>query len=231
MHFFSRLIFLTFVLYAMLAIHDSFMSPVYAAKKEPSPDIEDHKAYENQEKNEAEPNENIHPASPSLKSTIDIAEPPPLPEAAKRKRSEYFYPFRQALTVRMGQTAKTYGSDDFPIHVQLGGVLYLYQTSARVHYEGGADLLSDGSGALHFGERFVFSKGAFRPYGKLAVGVRIIPKDQLATFLRFEYYQFRAAAGFEALIYRSNSLRLETELIANQQSSSVGISLGYVSAW
>lgn len=112
-----------------------------------------------------------------------------------------------------------------------GSLRYLFKDKELRGYEAGADLDSDGTGAILLTRRWIYSQTRFRPYEKLGLGIRIDPDDQLGTFLRYQHYQLRAGAGFEWLISDPASFRMELEGSASFHSLQAAITGGFVWAW
>ncbi|MEK7355200.1 MAG: hypothetical protein AAB250_02035 [Bdellovibrionota bacterium] len=108
------------------------------------------------------------------------------------------------------------------------GIQFMFMTESRFNFEGGADLLSDGSGSLQISQRRIWGQSRFRPYIKAGAGVRIVPADQLATFLKHENYQIRGAIGFERLVKDPYGARLELEVMVSTRSQAASLLLGGV---
>lgn len=205
------LVFLTFVL-ACCALP----SRALAAKALGSPNLDDPADAAAPPENEGE-----------MRKSIDIAPPPPIPPGMERKQ-EYFHKYRQALTAQLGGVYDTKAKSDGTDMLSRLGAQYMFTTESRLNFEAGADLLSDGSGAIHVAQRKVYGQSRFRPYIKAGVGVRIVPSDQLATFLRHENYQLRLAGGFEHLVRDPYGFRLEAEIMASARSQAGSVLAGAV---
>jgi hypothetical protein len=108
---------------------------------------------------------------------------------------------------------------------------FLFPTTNLHALEAGADLQSDGSGALGLSYRWILSQTDFRPYTKLGAAIRIEPADQLAAVLRLSNIQIRGSAGFEKTIRDPVSMRFDAELIASERSVEALAGLGLVWAW
>lgn len=172
-----------------------------------------------------------NPAAPEQLETLDIVAPPPPLRAAAKDR-ESFHPYRKALTFGAGSGYDTAEAEESePGVVHLLSAQYLFGRPDRTLWEGGANLLSDGSGSLHVSRRFIYSQSRLRPYSKIGVGIRIAPEDKLVTVLEFEHYQLRAASGFEFSTRLNTSVRAETELVASGHSIFAGVMLGHVWAY
>ena len=141
---------------------------------------------------------------------------------------EYFYPYRKALTVHVGPVYKT---NDTSKPYTVGGVLYLFPYKKLQSLESGAELISDGSGVLHLSRRFILSRGSFRPYWKVGGGIRIIPSEQLVTFIQLKNYEVRSAIGFESLVRGAQSVRVEGEADWSTNGAQLIATIGYVWAW
>lgn len=209
------LIFLTFVL-ACCALPSG---SAVAAKSVGSPNLDD-------EADAAAPPENEN----EMRKSIDIAPPPPVPPGYERKQ-EYFHKYRQAISAQIGLVYDTKAASDGTDTLSRASVQYMFTTEGRLNFEGGADLLSDGSGAIHVSQRKIYGQSRFRPFIKAGAGVRIVPADQLATFLRHENYQIRAGGGLEHLVRDPYSVRIELELMASSRSQAGTLLVGGVASF
>ena len=194
-------------------------APAYAAKSTSAPNLDDTQEATAPPENEKE-----------IRSSIDIAAPPP-PRPVSAEEKEYFYRYRSALTFQTGLVYDTRAVNDGTSFLTRLGTQYDFTTEDRRKYEGGADLLSDGSGSLEGFQRFVFGQGRFRPYVKGGLGLRVVPADQLATFLKYENYQLRGAAGLEQLVKDPIGLRVELEAMLSSRSLGLSLLFGGVFAW
>jgi hypothetical protein len=158
--------------------------------------------------------------------SVTITPPPPGPTKVPTVAPEFFYSFRHELTARLGAVLD--GTSQTPR--SLVGVQYHFLHHLKA-YEAGADMLSDGTGALHISRKFIYTRTMLRPYTKAGLGLRIVPQDQLVTALRFQHYQLRGAAGFEWMFRLAMSARLELETAISGQGLQAGVIIGYVWAW
>lgn len=204
-------VFLTFVLACCVSL-----APAHAAKTLGSPDLDDAENAVDRPENEEE-----------MRRTVDIAPPPPLPDGYE-KRQEYFHKYHQALTAHIGLVYDTKAADVGTGMLTRVGAQYLFQTKDRFALEGGADLLTDGSGSIQLAQRKIWGQSRFRPYIKAGAAVRIVPSDQLATFLKHENYQARFAGGFERLVKDPYGARVELELMVSARSQAASLLLGGV---
>lgn len=207
-------VFLTFVLLATSA---------HTAVNDPSPDFNDPPS------NEASGGI----VDESLRKSLDIAPAPPAPPvpAERRVRLDYFHKYRKGLSAMVAAVADTKRVQNEEGILTRGTVRYLFHDRDLKAFEGGADLDSDGTGAIHLARRFIYAQTKFRSYEKLGVAVRIDPDDQLGTFLRYQHYQLRGAAGFEYLWREPASYRIELEGSASFHSLQAGIYAGVTWAW
>ena len=209
-------LFPTFVVLATLAI-----SPcAFSAKGTPQPNMDD----------TSEDNGNRAPTDPMVNQTIDIGQPPPAPPRRDNAEQEFFYPYRNSLTARLGgaliNSAVTNGGFQTVL-----GVEYSFTTPSLNIYEAGADLIADGTGHLHFSRKIVYSRARFRPYVKLGAGLLINPADSLVTFIKYQNYEIRASMGSEQLMWAPRSVRLELEGLLGGNTAQIGVTVGYVFAW
>lgn len=210
---------LTFVLLMIFA----FLHPIAtrAAVSQPTPDY-------------------IEPASPTdppadpsadvmTRQSLDIANPPLPPRS--RDVSEYFHRYRRSLTIRVGP----YRELDENNRGMIYGLIYNFPAFGLQSLEAGADLLSGGSGALHLAKRFEFSRSRFRPFLKagvgVGVGVRVVPSEQLTSFLKGANYQLRGGGGFEISIRHAESVRVDAALLLMSETQQILGTIGYVWAW
>ena len=210
-------IFLTFVLCAIFATSPA----VYGAPTPTSPSLDDVAPAQDDQEN---------PDQELKSQTLVITPAPPGPTSAAREAG-YFYPYRQALTLRLGQTQSSFAGIDDSKGWVVGGVQYLFTSNPSTYYEAGADLNSEGSGALHLQRRWIFSSAKFRPYTKAGGGVRVVPSESLVSFLRLQNWQARGAAGFERIVWRKMSLRAEIEAAVSQNGYWLIGTIGIVWPW
>lgn len=165
------------------------------------------------------------------KASVDIAPEPPAPPSAALKIG-YFHKYRSGLSALVfgGADSKNYQDGKSPVFSRLS-LQYLFPTQELHALEAGADLQSDGSGALGLSYRWIFSRTLFRPYTKLGAAIRIEPADQLAALLRIKNYQVRGSAGFERTIKAPISMRLDAELVVGARAVEALAGLGLVWAW
>ncbi len=211
-------IFLTFVLSGACLVRPALSR---GATTTPSPDFDEPTTREEA----ADPQ-----ADEARRATIDITEPPPPRPRSPEERTEFFYPYRRAITARFGPTYATKAVDG-QNNFTLIGALYTFPSQKLKSLEAGADLVSDGSGALHFAKRIEYSRSRFRPYVKYGGGVRVIPKEQLVSFIKIGNYQARGAVGFEQLVLLPQSLRLEFEATVSTEGAQAILTLGYLWGW
>ena len=159
------------------------------------------------------------------KQSLDIANPP-LPSHV-RDSTEYFHRYRKSLTVRFGP----YRGLDENNQGLMYGLIYNFPAFTVQSLEAGADLLSNGTGTLHLAKRFEFSRTRFRPFLKAGVGVRVVPEQQLTTFLKLANYQVRLGAGFEHLVRTAQSIRVDVGFLIMTDTQQLVGTVGYVWAW
>jgi hypothetical protein len=198
-------------------------SPTFAAPAPPQPDLDQPIEAETQS---AEPDK-------SKTDTITIT-PVPVPASESDGGvvgSEYFYRYRNSMSPRVGMV---FNSDEYTEDKRilfLVGFQFFYQTRSQKSYESGLDLVSNSTGRAHFQRRWIFSRTRFRPYTKAGLGVKLVPRDGLATILKFTNFEARGAIGFERLLLAPLSLRMELELTAGPREFEAIASAGYSWAW
>ena len=208
MSFARSLVFLTFVLACCAGVPEA-----RAAKELGAPNLDDKVESEAPPENEQE-----------MRKSIDIAPPPPLPPGVEHHH-EYFHKYRQALSALTGVVVDT---KDTSTYLSRLTAEYLVTTDNRLNFELGADLLSNGDGGISVAQRKIWGQSRFRPYVKAGAGVRVVPSDQLATFLRHENYQIRLGAGLEQLVKDPYGVRIELEAIVSSKSQMGSVMLGGV---
>ena len=214
-------LFLTFVLRAGPLALALGLTPAEAAKPVLVPNLDE------QEKS---PEAVYGPKDQDKFDSVDVAQPPQ-ESTDPNRHHEYFYPYRNALTVRAGANQTTKAADDGKTLHYIAGVQYFRIFSNLKVYELGADLVSDGSGELHAAFRHVYSRGKTRPYLKGGVGLRMDPKDRMVGFLQYKNYQIRGAAGLEQFLRERISIRPELEAAYSLNALQFRATLGLVWAW
>lgn len=155
--------------------------------------------------------------------TVHASPAPPVRAEATRD-AEYFYRYRNALTIRAGAEE---ARDPGP----LLGFFYLFSTKNLRSFEAGADLVRDSNGVLHFSVFNLSGRDRFRWFHKYGVGIRVVAEDRLATFLRLKHWTLRAGGGFEYSLQDRMSLRFDLEALASTQKVDAQGSVGLSFAW
>ncbi len=177
----------------------------------------------------SEPEEQSVPASPEeieRANQVEITTPPPLPQQAREQ--DYFYRYRQALTVRGGalielNNVETLGSNF--------GFQYRFPFASSQRVEIGADLLNEGAGVLH-ASRFHFSDDSrMRWFHKYGIGIRIVPAQQLVTFLKLANWQARLGGGLEWTIADPFSFRMDLEATLSTEKLAALATVGAAYGW
>ncbi len=160
--------------------------------------------------------------------TIDIAPAPGGGAPGGVVGGEYFFPYRESMSPRLGAILDGEGGERALYSV---GFQLLYQTRTLRSYEGGLDLVSDGTGRAHFARRWFHARSRLRPYSKAGLGVKLIPKDGLATVLKPDNWQARGAVGLERLLLAPLSFRCELEAALGTGGFELALTAGYSWAW
>ena len=153
------------------------------------------------------------------------------PSKLERRRveeNEYFYKFRNSLSLRAGLEESL---NDIENPGPLFGFLYAFPLHDLRGAEAGADLSRDGTGTLHFASRQTSGNDRFRWFYKLGGGIRIIASDQLVTFLRLRNWQARLSGGFEFTVSDPVSLRFDLDSVFSTGGVSFIGTLGVQFAW
>ncbi|MGE0762726.1 MAG: hypothetical protein AB7N80_05560 [Bdellovibrionales bacterium] len=137
-----------------------------------------------------------------------LSTPPALPLPPEARETHY-YPFRQALSPRLG--AVITNDEDHQFEYLLG-ISYLWPRYRQPQAELGVDLLSGLGGHLNFGVRHIFfERNYFRPYFLWGLTHEVVPEDRLATITNIDNYYLRIAVGMEDTLELPKSVRLELE--------------------
>ncbi len=155
--------------------------------------------------------------------TVFATPAPPL-TAANAQDVDYFFRYRNALTIRGGL-------EDVESPGPVLGVLLLYSTQMLRSFEAGADLTRDGNGTLHFAIRHLLGREKVRWFYKYGAGIRIVASDQLVTFLRLKNWQLRVGGGFEWTLSDPLALRIDLEGIAGSEKLNALGTIGLAFAW
>lgn len=194
----------------------SMTSVSVAATPPPSPDL-------------TESTDKSPPATPEeidRARQVELTEPPPIQETARE--SDYFYQYRQGLLVRGGllldfNQADTLGSDF--------GFQYRFPFRNSQRLEIGADLLNEGVGILHAARFHFLDDSRMRWFYKYGLGIRIVPAQQLVTFLKLANWQARIGGGLEWTIEDPFSIRLDLESTFSTEKltaiSTIGVTYGW----
>lgn len=159
---------------------------------------------------------------------VEISEPPAQTAAQQTNTLSYYFRYRQSITVR-GGLEERFNDTGSPGSVL--SVLYWFPRRDLRGIEGGADLQSDGVGTIHIASRNVVGKGRWRGFHKLGGGVRIVPSDQLVTFLRLKNWQLRMSGGVECSISDPYSLRLDLDGTLSTERMAALLTLGVAWNW
>jgi len=114
--------------------------------------------------------------------------------AQRATEREFFYHYRQSLSAMVGPAYRTDAIQDPDTQLSLK---YWRQPTDGVSLEAGADLVSDGTGALHVSKKNNTGRGQLRGYLSYGLAIRIVPNEQLVTFLKIQNWQIRGAMGAE----------------------------------
>ncbi|MGE3683592.1 MAG: hypothetical protein AB7G93_17860 [Bdellovibrionales bacterium] len=170
----------------------------------------------------------VWPKSPPDEN-LAIATPPPVTGTNSAPPQPRYYRYNQALTFRMGLAS------DFPkinFDETVIGFQYLFPKFLAPKLEAGADLLEEGRGHLHAGVRWIyFERSYFRPSLKFALDHLMESKEGLATFTSLDNYFLRGAGTLEYVVWNPFSLRLESELLINFDSTQWIATLGLSRGW
>lgn len=161
---------------------------------------------------------------------MSISQPGPLPEGALSKPLPDYYPFRQALTIRLGQSAPLNDTKDTDTFV---GFSYMFPAFLSPHFEAGSDVQSRGDkGHIHANIRMIFrERRILRPSLTLGVGHMVEASEALASFANYRNYFLRSGAAIDLSYGYNWSGRLELEIFLGAKDYYVAPSLGLVRNW
>lgn len=188
-----------------------------------------------EEASEAAPEEVPTPYANDLMSITEVGdEPKNISEFAKHYSKEnYFYPYRQSLTPRVGLLfGLRDSSDEDDIMNVLLGFNYLVKRAASPHWELGADLSLASHGHINVMRRHIHNeRGSFRPYYKYGFTHKLVSDEKFASFSNFENYLARVGVGFEDILRPPRSLRLELEAAVGIEDTFIIFTYGYSYGW
>ncbi|MBL7689084.1 MAG: hypothetical protein JNJ49_13705 [Bdellovibrionaceae bacterium] len=186
--------------------------------------------------------------SPSPEDSLDTPKPATVPSTEELERAgqvemsvapaevgnkpqnpqAYYFRYRQSITVRGGIEQRF---NDIGSPGSILSILYWFPRKDLRGIEGGADLQSDGSGTIHIASRNVVGKGRWRGFHKLGGGVRIVPSDQMVTFLRLKNWQLRMSGGVEYSISDPYTLRLDLDGTVSTERMAALLTFGVAWNW
>lgn len=189
---------------------------VLAATEPPSPDL-------------TEPEDRSPPATAEELERARQVQLTPAPSRVESIReADYFFRYRQSLLVRGGAQI------DFTRSNSLGsnlGFQYRFPFKNSQRFEIGADLQNEGVGVLH-ASRFHFSDDSRRRwFYKYGAGIRIVPAQQLVTFLKLANWQARLGGGIEWTIADPFSFRIDLEGALSIEKLTAVSTIGIAYAW
>lgn len=172
--------------------------------------------------------EEVTESAKEIDSNMAVTTPPESTRKAKVKDPGY-YPYHQALTVRLGYESKF---PEFDFENWMLGFQYLFPKFLSPKLEAGADLIDEGNGHLHIGMRTIYrEKAYFRPSLKWAIDHLAEPRDGLATLTKIDNYFARGSATLEYVFWNPVSVRLEAEVLANLKTTRMMYVLGLSRGW
>lgn len=163
-----------------------------------------------------------------LSEDMQIAQPRQSDDPLPPPKLEY-YPYKQQLTVRYGQTSDL---TDIDFDDNLIGFQYLFPKFLSPKLEAGADLHERGKGHIHAGMRWIYSeRNYFRPSVKLSGDILLDSKQKMATFTHLVNYYLRGTGTVEYVFSNPYSVRLESEVYLGTENHILAMSLGLSRGW
>jgi hypothetical protein len=139
---------------------------------------------------------------------IEITVPPPIKLKVDRNEA-YFYRYRQALSFHGGLSGDVRQIQSLASTI---GFQYRFEFPENGRSEIGADLLTSGTGLLHASRFYFFDDSRTRLFVKYGMEIRIVPSEELVTFLKLENWRTRFAAGLEWNAWQAFAIRLDLEV-------------------
>lgn len=138
---------------------------------------------------------------------VKITEPPPNRVRVDTSR-DYFYKYRQALSLHGGLISEV---RDIASPTSAIGFQYRFQFPENGRSEIGADLVTSGNGLVHASKFYFLEDSRFRFFYKYGLEVRVVPSEELVTFLKLANWRVRLASGFEWNTWQAIGIRLDLE--------------------
>lgn len=157
--------------------------------------------------------------------------PPPEKQPKKNRNDDYYYPFRQSISPRVGLALDMKNLADNGLHYLLG-FNYLSPRKTQPQWEYGADLISNGQGFLSAGLRLtLFPHNAFRPFFKAGLSLQMNGSEKFNNFTQIKNYHLKVGVGLEDLLKHPMSFRMELEGLIGTESQYLLMVLGYSWGW
>ena len=150
---------------------------------------------------------------------------PPAEPLSKEATETFYFPYRQALSPRLGAVFTTEKENAWEY---LLGINYLWPRYASPQAELGVDLLSHFGGHLNFGVRYIlFQRNYFRPFFLWGMTHEVVATERLATITNIDNYYLRLAVGMEDTLKLPKSIRLELETLIGLEKQMLLLCFGY----
>jgi hypothetical protein len=154
----------------------------------------------------------------------------------KFSKADYFYPYRQALTPRIGLDFvlrhNDEDEDNDKIMNLMFGFNYLIKKDSSPQWEVGADLSLANQAYINVMRRYIYNeRGSFRPYYKYGVMHKTVADQKFASFSNWNNYLAKVGMGFEDIIRPPRSLRLELEAAMGAKDIFIMFTYGYSFGW
>ena len=138
---------------------------------------------------------------------VEITTPPPA-RLRMDHTQDYFYHYRQALSFHGGVSSNLADPANLSSTV---GFQYRFSYPQQNRAEVGADLLTSGTGLIHASRFHFLDDSRFRFFYKYGLEIRVVPSEELVTFLKLVNWRARLAGGFEWNTWGSVGIRLAFE--------------------
>ena len=144
-------------------------------------------------------------------------------------RQNYYHAYRQSVTAHLGSVIALKDSTDSDSLMSIAaGFLWQPKKQFSPMWEYGATWVSSGLGQILATRKHVTNeKGAFRPFYKYGVGLKIDPDEQAANLVDFDNLMLRAGVGLENILKPPRSVRMDLDLVIGKDDMWIVFLYGY----
>lgn len=179
---------------------------------------------------------NYEVEEPTLLDNTSITEVPPSKQQFQEfvqafNRRDYYHSYRQSIYAHLGAVIAVQDSTDYD-HLMSLSAGFMWQPNKQFSpmWEYGATWTYMGLGHIVAVRKHVYNeKGAFRPFYKYGVTLKIDPDEQGANLADFKNYLARVGIGLENILKPPRSVRMDLDLAVGQEDIWILFQYGY--AW